>query len=55
MRTLCGEFERTTLKLAAGDQVVRFDRVRPHAERSFAYEIVCLLEWRIPVKRRCSP
>jgi DNA-binding GntR family transcriptional regulator len=35
-------FERTTLKLAAGDQVVRFDRMRTHAEPPFAYEIISL-------------
>jgi len=40
--------ERAALKLAPGDQVVRFERIRLHEERAFAYEIVCLPDRRFP-------
>jgi DNA-binding GntR family transcriptional regulator len=42
------DFERITSKLAAGDQVVRVDRVRSRAQRPFAYAIIRLLERRHP-------
>ena len=41
-------WERGALRLEPGDQVVRFERIRSHAERPFAYEIVCLPEQRFP-------
>lgn len=41
-------WERTALKLDASEQVVRFERVRFHEGRPFAYELVCLPERRFP-------
>lgn len=40
--------ERTALRLKAGDQVVRIQRVRVHEERPFAYEQTSLSERRFP-------
>lgn len=40
--------ERTALRLGAGDQVVRIQRVRVHDERPFAFEQVCLPDRRFP-------
>lgn len=41
-------WERAALKLDTNDQVVRFERVRFHEERAFAYELVCIPERRFP-------
>jgi GntR family transcriptional regulator len=41
-------WEREVLRLEASDQVIRFERTRSHAERPFAYELVCLPEPRFP-------
>jgi GntR family transcriptional regulator len=41
-------WERTALKLEAGDQIVRFDRTRFNAQRPFAYELHCLPDRRFP-------
>jgi GntR family transcriptional regulator len=35
-------WEQTGLKLEAGEQVVRFERLRSHEGRPFAYELLCL-------------
>lgn len=40
--------ERAALRLSAGDQVVRIQRVRVHEERPFAFEQVCLPDRRFP-------
>jgi GntR family transcriptional regulator len=41
-------WERAALTLDAGDQVVRFERLRSLEDRAFAYELVCLPERRFP-------
>jgi GntR family transcriptional regulator len=41
-------WERAALRLDASDQVFRFERVRFHGERAFAYELVCVPERRFP-------
>jgi GntR family transcriptional regulator len=40
--------ERAALRLEAAEQVVRFERVRFHEERPFAFELVCVPERRFP-------
>jgi len=40
--------ERAALRLEAAEQVVRFERVRFHEERPFAFEMVCLPQRRFP-------
>jgi GntR family transcriptional regulator len=40
--------ERAILKLDPAEQVVRFERVRFHEERPFAYEMICVPERRFP-------
>jgi GntR family transcriptional regulator len=40
--------ERSALRLKAGDQVVRIQRIRVHDERPFAYEQISLSERRFP-------
>jgi len=40
--------ERQALQLEAGEQIVRFHRVRTLGERPFAYELVCLPDRRFP-------
>jgi GntR family transcriptional regulator len=41
-------WERAALALEAGDQVVRFERLRYLGERAFAHEFICLPERRFP-------
>jgi GntR family transcriptional regulator len=41
-------WERAALTLEAGDQVVRFERLRHLGKRAFAHEFVCLPERRFP-------
>jgi GntR family transcriptional regulator len=41
-------WERAALKLGTSDQVVRFERVRSHDGRPFAYELICIPERRFP-------
>lgn len=41
-------WERTALTLEAGDQVVRFERLRQLENRPFGHEFVCLPERRFP-------
>jgi GntR family transcriptional regulator len=41
-------WERTALGLDTNDQVFRFERVRYHQERPFAYELICVPERRFP-------
>ena len=43
-----GGMERTALRLAADEQVVRIHRTRFHEERPFAYELLCLPHLRFP-------
>jgi GntR family transcriptional regulator len=40
--------ERVNLKLDEKDQVVRFERLRSHEGRPYAYELVCLAQRRFP-------
>jgi len=40
--------ERAALRLNAGDQVVRIQRIRVHEQRPFAYEQACLPDRRFP-------
>jgi GntR family transcriptional regulator len=40
--------ERALLRLGAGDQVVRIQRIRVHEQRPFAYEQACLPDRRFP-------
>jgi GntR family transcriptional regulator len=40
--------ERAVLRLGAGDQVVRIQRIRVHEQRPFAYEMACLPDRRFP-------
>jgi GntR family transcriptional regulator len=41
-------WERAALRLEVGDQIVRFDRIRFHDQRPFAYEVLCLPDRRFP-------
>lgn len=40
--------ERAALTLGVGERVVRFERLRSHEGRGFAYELVCLPEQHFP-------
>lgn len=42
------DWESAALGLGASDRIVRFERVRFHEERPFAYELLCLPDRRFP-------
>jgi GntR family transcriptional regulator len=42
------DWERTALGLELSDRIIRFERIRFHEERPFAYELHCLPDQRFP-------
>src|SRR5262249_12196806 len=47
-------WERAALKLDAGEQVMRFERLRFQGQRPLGYELVCLPEQRFPNLSTCA-